>query len=50
MRPSIDAVDQMDATHYPTRNVSDTGGKHRYWVDAALDETAGGRTRTDSAD
>jgi hypothetical protein len=45
-----DRVDGMDATHYPTRNVSDTGSKQRYWMDPALDETAGERARTDSAD
>jgi hypothetical protein len=50
IHPVDDAVDQMDATHYPTHNLGDTGGKHHYWVDAALDETAGGPTRTDSAD
>jgi hypothetical protein len=40
----------MDATHYPTRNVSDTGWKLRYRMDPALDETAGELPRTDSAD
>ena len=43
-------VDGMDATHYPTHNVSDTGWKHRYLMDTALDVTAGEHTRTDSAD
>jgi hypothetical protein len=50
MRPSIDAVDQLDATHYPTRNVSDTGWNHPHSTDTAVDVTAGERTRTDSAD
>jgi hypothetical protein len=43
-------LDGMDATHYPTRDVSDTGWKHRYWMDATLDPTAGEGARTDSAD
>jgi hypothetical protein len=45
-----DHVDGMDATHYPTRNVSDTGWQHRNWMDATLDESAGERTQADSAD
>jgi hypothetical protein len=45
-----DHVDGMDATHYPTRNVSATGWKQRCWMDGTLDATAGERTRTDSAD
>jgi hypothetical protein len=40
-------VGGMDETHYPARNVSDTGWKRRNWVDTALDTTAGERTRTD---
>jgi hypothetical protein len=47
---NVDAMDAMDATHYPTRNVSDTGGEPLYLMDAALDETAGERTRTNSVD
>jgi len=43
-------VDAMDATHYPTRNVSDAGWKQRYWMDPALDETAVERTRTDATE
>jgi len=43
-------VDAMDGNQYPTRNVSDTGGKPPYLMDAALDETAGERTRTNSVD
>jgi hypothetical protein len=43
-------MDAMDATHYPTHNVRDTGWKHRYLMDAALDATAGERTRTDLVD
>jgi hypothetical protein len=33
--------DQMDTTHYPTRNVSDTGWEQRYWMDTAMDAIAG---------
>jgi hypothetical protein len=43
-------VDAMDATHYRTRNVGDTGWKYRYWMDTALDVTAGERIRTESMD
>jgi hypothetical protein len=44
------ALDHMDATHYPTRNLSNTAWKHQYWMDAALVATAGDGTRIDSAD
>jgi hypothetical protein len=47
---SMEGVDAVDETHYPTRNVSDTGWKHRYEMDATLDVIAGECTRTDSAD
>jgi hypothetical protein len=36
-------MDGTDVTHYPTRNVSDTGWKHQYVMDTALDVTAGER-------
>ena len=45
-----DYVDGMDATHYPTRNVRDTGWRQRYSMDGTLDETAGECTGTASAD
>ena len=43
-------LDGMDATHYPARNVSDTGWKHRSVMDTTLDATAGEGTGTDLAD
>jgi hypothetical protein len=43
-------VDATDATHYPTRNVRDTGWRQQYLMDTALDITADERTRTGSAD
>jgi len=35
IHPVDNAVDHMDATHYPTRNLGDTGWNHRYPVDPA---------------
>jgi hypothetical protein len=43
-------VDVMDATHYPTRNVSDTDWNEQYLADAALDTTPCEGTRNDTAD